>query len=211
MAFMSGSRRHRSMAGRRLIVCSDGTWNKRSASSDGPKETNVARVAETLWPVGSDGTRQLVFYNEGVGVEGNLLKHFWAGITGAGLEKNVLDCYTCLTRDHRAGDEVFLFGFSRGAFTVRSTVGMVRKCGFLRAPTRDNLREAYRFYRGPDHPDSPQAREFRRRNSIPQAPSGQAGDDAHAPPNLRAFLGGETKAPAAPPRPRRARRGRSPA
>lgn len=141
---------------KRLVVCCDGTWNRRDA---GPRATNVAKTAEAV--AASKGrVRQLVFYDQGVGTGG-----FWdrviGGATGHGLEKNVLDAYRFLVERHDPGDEVFLFGFSRGAYTARSVGGMLRKCGILRREHVGRLGEAYRLYRSKDHPDSETARAFR--------------------------------------------------
>lgn len=157
------------MAAKRLVVCSDGTWSRRDERGDGPAETNVARLFECLAARGPDGVHQEGFYDPGVGVDGNFLQRAWAGVTGAGLERNVLDCYAFLARTHRPGDAIYLFGYSRGAYTVRSAAGMVRKCGLLQDASPAALRMAYRFYRGPDHPDSAVARAFREQFARPQA------------------------------------------
>lgn len=147
---------------KRLVVCCDGTWNRRDA---GPRVTNVAKMAEAVAAT-AGATRQLVFYDEGVGT-GGFLDRIVGGATGHGLEKNVLDAYRFIVENHRPGDELFLFGFSRGAYTARSVVGMLRKCGVLRRPDPARLHEAYRLYRGGEHPDSDVARAFRAANSKP--------------------------------------------
>jgi uncharacterized protein (DUF2235 family) len=145
---------------KRLVVCCDGTWNRRDA---GRNVSNVAKLAEGVAAFGGK-VRQRVFYDAGVGTGG-----FWdrivGGATGRGLEKNVLDAYRFLVANHRDGDEIFVFGFSRGAYTARSLVGMVRKCGILRRADEEGLREAYRLYRSGDHPDSEVATAFRAKRS----------------------------------------------
>lgn len=145
---------------KRLVMCSDGTWNRRDA---GPRSTNVAKMAEAVKPT-QGRTRQLVFYDEGVGTGG-----FWdrlvGGATGRGLEKNVLDAYHFLVENHDPGDEVFLFGFSRGAYTARSVGGMLRKCGILRRDSLHLLGDAYKLYRSKEHPDSAAATAFRAAHS----------------------------------------------
>ena len=145
---------------KRLVVCCDGTWNRRDA---GPNASNVAKLAEGVAAMGGK-VRQRVFYDAGVGT-GGFFDRIVGGATGRGLEKNVLDAYRFLVANHRAGDELFVFGFSRGAYTARSVVGMVRKCGILRSTDEEGLREAYRLYRSAEHPDSEGARAFRARHS----------------------------------------------
>lgn len=145
---------------KRLVVCCDGTWNRRDA---GPRTTNVAKTAEAV--AASDrSTRQLVFYDAGVGT-GGWVDRIVGGVTGHGLEKNVLDAYRFIAENHEDGDELFLFGFSRGAYTARSVVGMIRKCGVLRGADAQRMRDAYRLYRGPAHPDSDAAKAFRAAHS----------------------------------------------
>jgi uncharacterized protein (DUF2235 family) len=145
---------------KRLVVCCDGTWNRRDA---GPNASNVAKLAEGVAAMAGK-VRQRVFYDAGVGT-GGFLDRIVGGATGRGLEKNVLDAYRFLVANHRAGDELFVFGFSRGAYTARSVVGMVRKCGILRNTDEEGLREAYRLYRSGEHPDSEAACAFRAKHS----------------------------------------------
>ena len=127
---------------RRLVICCDGTWNTpdQEAAGDGPCPTNVTRVALEVAPVGSHGLRQRVFYIRGVGTtKGQRLR---GGMFGVGLSRNVKDAYRAVVEAYEPGDELFFFGFSRGAYTARSTVGLIRNCGIL---DRDN---AYRVEEG---------------------------------------------------------------
>lgn len=141
---------------KRLVVCCDGTWNRRDA---GERATNVAKTADAV--AAADGrVRQMVFYDAGVGT-GGWLDRVAGGATGRGLAKNVLDAYRFLVQHHEDGDELFLFGFSRGAYTARSVVGLVRKCGILRPEAHDRLDEAYALYRSGVHPDDARAQAFR--------------------------------------------------
>ena len=67
---------------------------------------------------------------------------------------------------YEPGDEIYVFGFSRGAYTARSLVGLIRKCGLLKNPTDDLVEQAYDLYRDKDvHPDSPNATAFRAAHS----------------------------------------------
>jgi uncharacterized protein (DUF2235 family) len=120
-------------------------------------------MARAIYPGTSEGMPQVVFYDEGVGT-GNILERVTGGAFGDGLEKNVADAYRFLMLNYEEGDEVFLFGFSRGAYTARSTVGLIRNCGLLHKTHADRVPEAYDIYRSrkpEDHPDSPKMKRFR--------------------------------------------------
>lgn len=142
---------------KRIVYCSDGTWNK----ATGDRTTNVARMKEALV---NDRVHQFVEYDEGVGNEGGFLRKLVGGATGAGLERNVLECYEKLASLYEGPeDEIFLFGYSRGAYTVRSAVGLIRKCGLLRREELHRTREAYDLYRRRDpSADPPDAVRFRK-------------------------------------------------
>ena len=146
---------------RRLIVCSDGTW--KTAETKSP--TNVVKMARALVPLAAGNVPQIVFYDPGVGT-GTVLDRFTGGAFGRGLSDNVKDAYRFLVHNYSAGDQVFFFGFSRGAYTVRSCVGLMRKCGLLQKPHADRLEAAYQLYRKRDDtPDTPEAIQFRRQFS----------------------------------------------
>jgi uncharacterized protein (DUF2235 family) len=87
-------------------------------------------------------------------------------LSGAGLAKNVRDAYRFLVYNYTSGDDIYFFGFSRGAYTVRSTAGLIRKCGLLHKEHADRLRDAFKLYRKRDPtPDTQEALEFRDRYS----------------------------------------------
>jgi len=148
---------------KRLIVCCDGTWNTR----DHGRPTNVEKLAQAILPTAPDGASQVVFYDQGVGT--NLgLDRWLGGAFGVGLSKNVEDAYRFLVDNYADGDEIYLFGFSRGAFTARSTVGLIRKCDLLTKANSHRFGEAYAIYRQSEGgADSPAARAFRERYSKP--------------------------------------------
>ncbi|MBF0340604.1 MAG: DUF2235 domain-containing protein [Magnetococcales bacterium] len=115
-----------------IVICSDGTSNK---GGDG-KDTNVFKVYQNVdknKPEGVDkNNHQVVFYDQGVGTQSNkIIKAISAGV-GTGFEKNVMDGYRFLCEHYAPGDKVFLFGFSRGAATVRSLAFMVQMCGIVK-------------------------------------------------------------------------------
>ncbi len=148
---------------KRLIVCSDGTWNRPDQRSGGEyRPSNVVKMWRAIEPVAPNGVRQIKFYDEGVGTEGNRLQRIIGGVSGLGLEKNILDGYRFLMHTYEPGDEILLFGFSRGAYTVRSLAGMLRNCGLLQKSNAERLQAAFELYRREDAPpDSEVATSFR--------------------------------------------------
>ena len=162
---------------RSLIVCSDGTWNTAERESSGmPRPSNVVELARALLPQNSRGEAQVVFYDAGVGT-GNFIDKWTGGAIGAGLDDNVKDAYRFLVHNYAPGgrigegDRIYFFGFSRGAYTVRSAAGLIRKCGILHRHEGDLLDAAYRLYRKPDKtPDTPEAIKFRADHSIDPVP-----------------------------------------
>jgi uncharacterized protein (DUF2235 family) len=125
--------------------------------------TNVVKVALALADRDSSGVPQRVFYNAGLGTSrGERLR---GGAFGFGLSKHVRECYRFLVENYEPGDELYFFGFSRGAFTARSTAGLVRNSGVLRREHAGRLGDAYAIYRGRDptsHPRGTRATLFRR-------------------------------------------------
>jgi uncharacterized protein (DUF2235 family) len=132
-----------------LIVCCDGTWNTAYQSRNGnPCPSNVTRLALSIAANGSDGHSQFGYYHPGVGTK--RWDHLRGGAFGVGLSANVIGAYHFLIDNYEPGDDLYFFGFSRGAFTVRSVAGLVRNCGILRPENRDRITDAYRLYRNKD-------------------------------------------------------------
>lgn len=131
---------------RRLVVCCDGTWNSRDQTDGGvPAPTNVVRIANAI----ARDQSQRVYYHPGVGVDGSRLEKALGGGTGTGLSRNIMSAYEWLCRSYEADDELYLFGFSRGAYTVRSLVGFINCCGLLRLnadPAADLWKDVKRLY-----------------------------------------------------------------
>lgn len=123
-----------------IIICSDGTWQ----SPESDTSTHVLRLAQAVSPEDGAGHKQVVFYDWGVGSEGD---KFSGGITGKGIDKNIQDCYRFVVHNYEPGDALYLFGFSRGAYTVRSLAGLIRNCGVLRREHADKVGHAYTLYR----------------------------------------------------------------
>lgn len=132
---------------RNLVVCCDGTWNDPGDEDDGvPAPTNVYRLfnAADLQP---PDPRQLTRYQAGVGT-GGLLDKLAGGAMGFGLGHDIRDCYYWLSDKYRPGDRIFLFGFSRGAFTARSLAGMICRFGIVKPRRKRSLSDlVQRVYR----------------------------------------------------------------
>lgn len=112
------------MPKRRLVLCLDGTWNSNDKSE---KITNVVKLLRAITPVAADGISQILFYGRGVGTaKGEKIR---GGFSGAGLDDNVIDGYRFLGNNYHPGDEIYLFGFSRGAYTARSLAGLINLAG----------------------------------------------------------------------------------
>ena len=130
----------------RIVVFADGTWNKMDMMDKG---TNVVKLCQATVDDRSRG--QIKFYDAGVGTRWyNRLR---GGAFGVGISQNIKDCYSFIIENWRShDDEIFLFGFSRGAYTARSLSGLITFAGILRDPgdRRDRaelIDRAYDFYR----------------------------------------------------------------
>ncbi len=156
-----------------IILCSDGTGN-RGGKGQG---TNVWRLFNAVdlnsHKSSPDNPRQISYYDDGVGSEDWKIFKIMGGAFGWGLSRNIRDLYQFLASNYNPGDSIFLFGFSRGAFTVRSLAGMITRCGIVKRENHnsaeefsDKVREAFEAYRkcrrghGDEH-----ARQFKRDNS----------------------------------------------
>jgi hypothetical protein len=131
---------------KRLVVCFDGTWN----SPDSGQATNVVKIMGAISPVDPQGVPQITFYDAGIGADSGKIDRLLDGLTGRGLEQNVRDGYRFLAHNWLPGDEIYVFGFSRGAFTARSLCGFIDFCGLLPRCRTDRLAEAWELYRKRD-------------------------------------------------------------
>lgn len=138
--------------GRNLIICTDGTWNtpdQRDQNRLVP--SNVVKMCRAASGRSKDGTEQLVYYDTGVGTAG-LWDKLKGGMFGVGLSDNVTQAYAAIGQIYQPGDRLFLFGFSRGAYTARSLAGLIGLCGIpAAAGTREKAekiaRQAMEIYR----------------------------------------------------------------
>ena len=148
---------------KRLVICCDGTWNSADQESNHePCPTNVVRLGYRVAKRDAAGVAQIVYYDQGVGT-GNTVDRLTGGAIGKGLDDNIYDAYRFLICNYEPGDELFFFGFSRGAFTVRSVVGMARKCGILAAKFGRQYHDATELYRGEAKPTDAGPADFRTR------------------------------------------------
>jgi uncharacterized protein (DUF2235 family) len=149
---------------KRIVICFDGTWSKpadEALPADQRVETNVCRFYESVPDRDTNGIEQVKWYDEGVGTK--WYDRYIGGAIGAGLEINIIQGYEYLANHYEDGDEVYVLGFSRGAYTARSLVGMIRNCGLI-YPKHLALRVAmaYGIYRTRDDgTDSMTAKLFR--------------------------------------------------
>lgn len=133
---------------KRIVICADGTWNEpeqKDPETGKRKPTNVLKVARAVLPVAADGTPQVVEYLVGIGTDDGLDK-WTGGAFGHGMEKNVRTLYRFLVFNYMPGDEIYLFGFSRGAFTVRTLAGFMNAVGLLQKEDEYYTPELYGLY-----------------------------------------------------------------
>ncbi|KAJ0168050.1 Uncharacterized protein CTA2_10608 [Colletotrichum tanaceti] len=135
---------------KRIIICVDGTWLA-SDLGHNAAATNAAIMARAISPTGTDADGQIVYqivsYHSGLG-SGDLpfQKAVYGGF-GWGLDHEVCQAYEFISDNYETGDELFLFGFSRGAFTVRSVAGLICDIGVLSAVNMSRFAEMYSAYR----------------------------------------------------------------
>lgn len=143
---------------KRLIFCFDGTWN----NLDSGNVTNVGITAQSIAPSSPDGASQFVYYDEGVGnarrdanVIVTKMERLGGGLFGHGLLANLSEAYKFLIFNYQPGDQIFVFGFSRGAFSARSFTGLLQACGVLRRSHAERISEAITNYTilNPARPD----------------------------------------------------------
>ena len=132
---------------KRISIFCDGTWNTPDKQENGKYcQTNVVKMANALSPKSNDGISQLLYYDTGIGSEGDLIQRVFDGATGTGISENILQAYRFIINNYEPGDELFFFGFSRGAFTVRSLSGLIRNSGILKIENLDQVQRAYKIY-----------------------------------------------------------------
>ena len=165
-----------------IVLCFDGTWN------DPDSNTNVVKIYRSILGEDKSGVKGLdrtggrapspsvptiKWYDKGVGT--GRLNRVRGGLTGRGIARNILQGYKFLVGNYESGDKIYLFGFSRGAYTARSLAGMIRNIGILhkryamkeRVDDNPVLMNGFGLYQRRDgDPDTEEAKYFRSTYSI---------------------------------------------
>ena len=139
---------------KKLVVCCDGTWNTPRTGTNifrtyqflrellgTPTEVTRKDGVRTCAGRTADGSEVVLFYDQGVGTD--WFSRLLGGGTGVGLSDNVLDAYHFLAHNWAPGSEIYLFGFSRGAYTARSLCGFIKAAGLLDRPSIKDVWRAY--------------------------------------------------------------------
>jgi uncharacterized protein (DUF2235 family) len=137
-----------------IAIFCDGTWQH----LDQRYPTNVAKLARAVAPAAADGSPQVILYDDGVGVSQSPLDlsgHLLGGAIGEGLDYKIASAYEFLCLNYQPGDRIFLFGFSRGAYTARSLAGLLRWAWILRREHACEIFEATARYRMRPKKDAP--------------------------------------------------------
>lgn len=153
---------------KRIVIACDGTWKR----LDSLHATNVLKLAQAVLPHDADGVAQITCHLDGVGSgrgTGRLAKGIdraLGGMFGLGLTATLETAYRFLVFNYAPGDEIYLLGFSRGAYTARSLAGLIRNCGILARANAAAIPRALALYRARSEgtrPDGKVARAFRDR------------------------------------------------
>ncbi len=134
---------------KKILIFCDGTWNRRDKRANGSAHpTNVVKLMRAVAPTDRNHTAQVVYYDAGVGTRG-VWDKLVGGAFGVGLSLNIQEAYRFIANNYTEGDQIFLFGFSRGAYTVRSLSGLIGAVGLLPKSSLAYVPEAYKYYRTP--------------------------------------------------------------
>ena len=134
---------------KRIAVLIDGTWNKEGSGADTnvAKLDSVRKIQAFIKATAADGTLQHVHYHDGVGTEGDLIQKLLGGFIGLGLKKIIQDVYEFIVADYAAGDELYIVGFSRGAYAARALAGLIGASGIQRKLDANVFEVAWQHYR----------------------------------------------------------------
>lgn len=136
---------------KRLIVCCDGTW----LNLDSSGASNVVKIIQSIRKIDDQGIQQIAFYDVGIGAEGGFVDRIGGGAFGWGIDQKIESAYRFLSLNYQEGDEIYLFGFSRGAYTVRCLAGFIYCSGLLKRQYIRKTTEAYQLYRDRDPSTKP--------------------------------------------------------
>ena len=149
-----------------IVLGIDGTWNRPGQMDSGwIAPTNVIKALRSASGESKDGTPQLVIYEPGIGAYS---RSWLQGATGLGIGPMILRTYEALSRYYEPGDNIYIFGFSRGACAVRSLTNLIALCGIVDGHRADDLsmlvRQVYRMYRFRKFSFLPRIEDFRDRH-----------------------------------------------
>lgn len=131
---------------KRLIYCLDGTWNTDTAPT---QTTNVAKIHHAIAPTDGNGVQQASYYLDGIASAAGQLAQFLRGALGVGVSERIRQAYAFLMGEYEPGDEIYLFGFSRGAFEARSLAGFIELVGIGKRDAPFDVDKAWSVYREP--------------------------------------------------------------
>lgn len=152
----------------KIAVFFDGTWNRadQHATNGLRCPTNVVKLFEAMLSDDGRDNPQIAHYIRGIGTR--KLERMRGGGFGYGISDNIKEGYRFLVSNYRPGDDIYIFGFSRGAYAARSLAGLIRNVGILRRENLYLVNEAYTRYKDKSaawHPDGQEALAFRQQNS----------------------------------------------
>jgi uncharacterized protein (DUF2235 family) len=143
---------------KKLVIFCDGTWNEPTK-----RGTNVVRMLQATDFSDKDGNPQITHYIAGIGTRREDEK-FLGGAFGFGISENIKDAYAFIVSNYEVGDEIYLFGFSRGAYTARSIAGLIHNLGILNRFNLPYVSIAYKHYKDkivPWKPGGEESKKFR--------------------------------------------------
>lgn len=150
---------------KRLLVCCDVTWGKSVSSYP----TNVLKFAGLIKSIADDQTPQIVsYFAEHSRLDESLLETVGGDTLGLGIDNMIQDAYSflCMNYDVDSQDDIYLIGFSQGAYIVRCLAEMISKCGLLKRSKLREIPQAYALYRDSQISSSdPKVQKFREDNS----------------------------------------------
>jgi uncharacterized protein (DUF2235 family) len=141
---------------KRIVICADGTWNLRDQEDKETgrrRPTNVTKIARAIRPLSQAGVPQVVFYHDGLGTRGGADKYKGGGL-GEGIEDIIRNLYRNILYNYVDGDELYFFGFSRGAYTVRTLAGFMNRVGLVEKDDDYYVLDLYECYAGQCTDDS---------------------------------------------------------